>query len=277
VRTLGIVIVLVLAALAAVWHLEERDAPEASQRVRLATTTSTANSGLLEWLREVFEPQSGLEVQVVAVGTGEAIERAKRGDADLVLVHAREREDEFVESGHGVDRRDVMWNDFVILGPPEDPAGIRGVADPAAAMVQVLERGATFVSRGDDSGTHIREKALWKRAGFDPMTREETYLRAGAGMGKCLEMADQKRAYLLADRGTYAAFKARLDLAVLVEGHESLRNPYGIILVNPQRHPHVNAEGARRFHEWVTSPEGQARIGAFEVDGEVLFHAVTRE
>ena len=198
-------------------------------RVRLVTTTSTANSGLLAHLLPPFKERTGIEVVVVAVGTGQALALGERGDADLVLVHARAREDAFVAAGHGVDRRDVMWNDFVILGPPDDPASVRGAAEPAVALRSIHEKTALFVSRGDDSGTHIRERSLWKTAGIDP-TSNASYLEAGQGMGKCLVMADEKRAYVLADRGTFLAFRKRLDLTVLVGGHASLRNPYGVMV-----------------------------------------------
>jgi len=271
------VLALLLAALAVVWWVDRQGAPPAKDRLRLATTTSTANSGLLEWLLPPFEAESGLDVEVIPVGTGQALALGEKGDCDVVLVHARKREDEFVAAGHGIDRRDVMWNDFVILGPPDDPAGVRGAEDPARALVQVLERGAIFVSRGDDSGTHILEKDLWKQAGFDPMKHEPAYWRAGQGMGPCLEMADQKRAYVLSDRGTFLAYEAKLDLEVLVEGAAVLRNPYGVIRVNPERHPHVKADGARRFVEWITSPEGQARIGSFQVGGKPLFFPTSKE
>ena len=240
-------------------------------RVRLATTTSTEDSGLLQWLLPPFEEATGIEVQVVAVGTGQALALGERGDADLVLVHARDREDAFVAAGHGTERRDVMWNDFVLLGPPDDPAGVRGTTDAALALRRIADARRPFVSRGDDSGTHIKERALWARTGGAPAGAPH-YLDAGQGMGACLVLADEKRAYVLADRGTFLSYRRRLDLAVLVEGDPALRNPYGAIPVDPARHPGVRAAEARRLLEWLTSREGQARIAAFRVDGNALFH-----
>ncbi|MHC4959153.1 MAG: ABC transporter substrate-binding protein [Planctomycetota bacterium] len=251
------------------------DTPGAPARVRLATTTSTENSGLLAYLLPPFEEAAGIDVQVIAVGTGQALALGKRGDVDVVLVHARTREDEFVAEGHGVDRRDIMWNDFVILGPREDSAGVKGLRDVRQALERIRTAKAKFVSRGDDSGTHIRELALWKTAGGKPQDRD-LYLAAGQGMGKCLIMADEVRGYILADRGTYLAFQGRLDLDVLVEGDPALRNPYGVILVNPDRHDHVNAAGARKLLDYLTSPEGQRRITAFRVKGQVLFHPASQ-
>jgi len=246
----------------------------ASARVRLVTTTSTANSGLLTHLLEPFREETDIDVVVVAVGTGQALALGSRGDADLVLVHARAREDAFVAAGHGVDRRDVMWNDFVIVGPPSDPADVRGETDPGAALRRILTAKALFVSRGDDSGTHIRERALWKKAGLDPEGHEH-YWKAGQGMGKCLVMADEKSAYALSDRGTYLAFRGRTDLAILVSGDVSLRNPYGAIRVNPEKHPGVQANAARKLLDYLTSATGQERIASFRVDGEILFHATS--
>jgi tungstate transport system substrate-binding protein len=241
--------------------------------VRLATTTSTENSGLLGDLLPPFEKRERIEVRVIAVGTGQALELGRRGDVDLVLVHARKLEDEFVASGHGIDRRDVMWNDFAIAGPPADPAGIRGLGRAAEALRRIREAEQPFVSRGDNSGTHVRELSLWERAGGAPKGRD-FYLEAGQGMGKCLLIADEKRGYILVDRGTYLAFRRKLDLEILVEGDPLLHNPYGMILVNPKRHPHVNAAGAKRLLDYITSPEGQQRIGAFRASGQLLFHPV---
>jgi len=244
--------------------------PSDPPRIRLATTTSTEDSGLLDFLLPPFEEREGVKVDRVAVGTGRALALAQRGDADLILVHARAREDAFVSEGWGVDRRDVMWNDFVIAGPAEDPAGIGDAPNAAEALWRIASARAGFVSRGDDSGTHTRERDLWEAAGVAPAWPD--YKEAGQGMGACLNIADQTRGYVLTDRGTYLAFGERVDLEVLVEGDPALRNPYGAIRVNPERHPHVNAEGARKLLDYLTSPEGQARIAAFRVDGQVLFH-----
>lgn len=243
-----------------------KDAPKV---LRLATTTSTRDSGLLEFLLPPFEQRERIEVHVVAVGTGQALELGKRGDADLVLVHARSLEDAFVKDGHGTDRRDVMYNDFVVLGPAADPAGVRGrgVVD---AFKLIAEKRAPFVSRGDNSGTHIREMRIWEEAGGAPKDRD-SYFDAGQGMGACLIMAGEKGAYILADRGTWLAFKAKVPLAVLVEGDRLLHNDYGAILVT-----HAKADRAvgRKLLDYLTSPEGQRRIGEFRVEGEQLFHPV---
>ena len=211
-----------------------------------------------------------MQVDRIAVGTGRALALARRGDADLVLVHARAREDAFVAAGSGIDRRDVMWNDFVIAGPAEDPAGAREATSAAAALRRIAAAEASFVSRGDDSGTHTRERDLWKAAGIEPDW--PNYRDAGQGMGACLNIADELCAYVLTDRGTYLAFGERVDLVVLVEGDPALRNPYGAILVNPERHAHVNAKGARKLLDYLTSAEGQAKIADFRLGGEVLFH-----
>lgn len=272
----GLALLISAAAIAVLWALDPRPEPQQGQRLRLATTTSTANSGLLTFLLEPFEAETGLRVQVIAVGTGQALELGRRGDCDLVLVHARAEEDEFVQRGHGIDRRDVMYNDFVILGPATDPAAIRGMEDPAAALRKVVESGAVFVSRGDGSGTHLRERSLWHTLAFEPEGRKN-YLKAGDGMARCLEIANQKQTYILSDRGTYLSFGHSLDLEVLVEGHESLRNPYGAMLVNPDRHPHVHARAARQLLDFLTSEAGRARIGAFQVGGQTLFHPPARQ
>jgi tungstate transport system substrate-binding protein len=244
-----------------------------TSRLRLTTTTSTANSGLLEHLLPPFEEATGIEVVVIAVGTGQALALGERGDADLVLVHAREREDAFVAAGYGIDRRDVMWNDFVIVGPKDDPASIRGETDPTIALKRLQEAKALFVSRGDDSGTHIREQSLWKDADIDPAG--DWYWKAGQGMGRCLVMANEKKGYILTDRGTYLAFRSRIDLEILVEGHATLRNPYGAIRVNPDKHPRVKSSEALELLDYLTSPVGQERISTFRVAGEVLFHPVS--
>jgi tungstate transport system substrate-binding protein len=246
-----------------------------SNHVRLATTTSTANSGLLDWLLPPFEETTGYMVDVIPVGTGRALALGRNGDADLVLVHARSREDRFISDGFGVDRRDVMWNDFVILGPPADPAGVKGMASAGTALARIAEQGASFISRDDDSGTHTREQQLWASAGGRPEFAPGAYVEAGQGMGHCLNIADEKRAYVLSDRGTFLAYRGKLDLVVLVEGDPALINPYGAILVNPERHEGLNADGARTLLDYLTSPEGQARIAAFRIGDEVLFHPVS--
>lgn len=243
-----------------------------ARRVRLATTTSTQNSGLLELLLPGFERATGIEVEVVAAGTGQVLELGRRGDVDLVMVHARSLEDEFVNDGYGVERRDVMWNDFVIVGPPSDPAGLRGGSSAARAFDKIAVTHSQFVSRGDDSGTHVRERVVWQQTRAGMPTNQPFYLVSGQGMGKSLLIADQKRAYILTDRGTWLAFSKRLDLEVMVEGDSTLRNPYGAILVNPERHAHVRHESARRLLDYLVSSEARSVIEQYAIDGQLLFH-----
>ena len=251
------------------------DAEPDPVRLRLATTTSTENSGLLAEILPPFEAKERIDVERIAVGTGAALKLGMNGDADILLVHARAREDKFVAEGYGIDRRDIMWNDFVILGPPEDPAGVRGMTEAPAALRKIADAQAVFVSRGDDSGTHTREKALWAKAGG--RTDWEDYLSAGRGMGACLNMAHEKKGYVLADRGTFLAYAKKIELDVLVEGDAGLRNPYGAMLVNPEKHPHVKVEAARKLLEYLTSVEGQKRIGDFRKEGKILFHPITEQ
>jgi tungstate transport system substrate-binding protein len=243
-----------------------------ARELTLATTTSTQDSGLLDVLVPLFRERSGgIEVRVVAVGTGQALELGRRGDADVLLVHDPEAEQRFLDQGHGILPRRVMHNDFVLVGPPGDPAGIRGMRSAARAFAKIARKGALFVSRGDGSGTHAREKEMWRRAGVEP--RGAWYLSAGSGMGAVLRLADQKRAYTLADRGTFLALRTGLELAVLSEGDALLRNQYRVIVVNPQMHPHVRAQAARRFADFLLGAEAQRAIGAFgkERFGQPLF------
>lgn len=242
----------------------------AAEHLRLATTTSTDNSGLLAVLLPPFEQANDCRVDVIAVGTGKAIKLGETGDVDVVLVHARSKEDKFVAEGFGVDRRDVMYNDFVILGPKNDPAGIAVTTDAAAAMARIAAAKATFVSRGDDSGTHTREKQLWKKAGIKP--HGDWYLEAGRGMGEVLTMADERGGYTLSDRGTYLAYRTKIDLGIAVEGDPGLFNPYGVIMVNPAKHPHVKVDLARKFMDFLTSPQGRQLITGFRKGGEQLFY-----
>lgn len=241
----------------------------ATSTIRLATTTSTENSGLLGVLLPPFEKESGYEVHVIAVGTGKALRLAREGDVDLVLVHARADEDRLVADGYGVSRRDVMYNDFVIIGPPNDPAGIRGLRDAVAALTRIAATTNPFVSRGDESGTHKKEQSLWQAAGITPTGR--WYREAGQGMGKVLLMAGELDAYTLTDRGTWLAYRDRNPLEILAQGDERLFNPYGIIATNPAKYPEVNHPGAMRLIEWITSRAGQAIIHAFRRHGELLF------
>ncbi len=241
----------------------------AGERIRLATTTSTDNSGLLAALLPPFEEKYGVRVDVIAVGTGRALKLGENGDVDVVLVHAREAEDEFIEKGFGINRRDVMHNDFVLVGPESDPARIRQAPSASGALTTIAEAEAPFISRGDDSGTHKKELTLWQAAEIRP--EGDWYVEAGQGMAAALHMADEKRAYTLVDRGTWIAFAHKLELTALFEGDPDMFNPYGIIAVNPSLHPHVNHTGAMRLITWITSPEGQKAIGSYKMKGERLF------
>jgi tungstate transport system substrate-binding protein len=251
----------------------------AAQRfVTVASTTSTEQSGLFKQLLPMFERKTGIEVRVVALGTGQALDLARRGDADVVLVHARAAEEQFVREGHGVRRVPVMYNDFVIVGPHADPAGIAGGSDTLEALRKIRSAAAPFVSRGDRSGTHIAELDLWAMAGID-IAREKGpwYRETGQGMGPALNTASAMNAYLLSDRATWLAFRNRGELAVLVEGDRRLMNQYGVMLVNPERHPSVKRTEGQAFIDWLVSPEGQAAIAAFEIDGEQLFFPTAGE
>ncbi|HHS97916.1 MAG TPA: extracellular solute-binding protein [Chloroflexi bacterium] len=250
-----------------------RTTPTPPPRLILATTTSTYDSGLLDYLLPAFEEETGIEVEVVAVGTGQALELGRNGDADVLLVHAPDQEEAFVGMGYGVDREPVMYNDFIIVGPEEDPAGIAGMTSAAEAFARIAAAEAPFVSRGDNSGTHMKERRIWLEAGIAP--EGAWYIPAGQGMGAVLTMAEELGAYTLTDRGTYLSRLAEgYGLPILVEGDPLLFNPYHVIAVNPRLHPEVNYEGARRFIEWLTSLETQERIGAFThaATGQPLFH-----
>jgi tungstate transport system substrate-binding protein len=239
--------------------------------LRLATTTSTENTGLLSALNPPFEKLMGIAIDVIPVGTGKALKMGATGDVDVVLVHARSAEDQFVEEGHGVNRRDVMYNDFVLIGPKNDPAGIKGTTDPKEAFRRIAENRASFISRGDDSGTHKKERSLWEKIALQP--KGKWYAEAGQGMGAVLNMANEKQAYTLSDRATYLAFSNKITLEVLCEGDPTLLNHYGIIAVNPARFPHANYVYAMAYIGWVTSPEGQKIIREFGKDtfGRPLF------
>ena len=245
--------------------------------VILATTTSTQDSGLLDEIVPLFQWQTDYTVKTVAVGSGAAIALGQRGEADVVLAHAPEDERRFVASGAGIDRTLVMYNDFVIVGPPDDPAGIRGQADALAALRQIAARGSPFISRGDNSGTQQLELQLWQKAGVAPRG-QGWYIESGTGMGQTLRLADQRRAYTLSDRGTYLAFRGRVELAILAERDERLLNVYHVIAVNPERFARVNAAGARAFVDFLLTPETQRLIGAFGCDryGQPLFAPCAR-
>ncbi len=235
----------------------------------MSTTTSTENSGLLAVLLPPFEKKCGCKVDVIAVGTGKALKLGEAGDVDVVFVHARTLEDKFVASGYGIDRRDVMYNDFVVLGPPDEPAGVRKTASAPEAFRAIAAKGTPFISRGDESGTHQKEKEIWAAARIAP--KGGWYIEAGQGMGEVITMATQKRGYTLADRGTYIAFRRKTDLVVVREGDKNLWNPYGIIAVNPKKHPHARYGLATKLIEFVTGPEGRALIAGYKVGGEQLF------
>ncbi|GGK45067.1 substrate-binding domain-containing protein [Salinarimonas ramus] len=241
----------------------------AQEFITVASTTSTANSGLFDHILPMFQEETGIEVRVVAQGTGQALETGRRGDADVVFVHARAQEEQFVEEGYGVERFDVMYNDFVIVGPGEDPAGVRETDTAADAMAAIAEAQASFASRGDDSGTHAAEKSLWASAGVEPAGR--WYLSTGSGMGATLNTAAQVPAYALTDRGTWLSFANRGPLEIVSQGDQVLFNPYGVILVSPERHPHVKAQAGQAFIDWLVSNAGQAAIASYHVGGEQLF------
>ncbi|RPH46266.1 MAG: extracellular solute-binding protein [Burkholderiales bacterium] len=240
----------------------------------VSSTTSTEQSGLFKHLLPVFTKQTGIEVRVVALGTGQALDAARRGDADVVLVHDLAAEQRFVAEGFATRRFDVMYNDFVLVGPKADPARIGGLKDTLEALRRIQTAQAPFVSRGDRSGTHAAELRFWKEAGVDlGSTRGAWYKETGSGMGPALNTASGMNAYLLTDRGTWLSFRNRGDLQVLVEGDRRLFNQYGVMLVNPERHPHVKREAGQRFVDWLLSPEGQLTIAGFRVNGEQLFFA----
>ncbi len=236
------------------------------------STTSTQNSGLLDYILPGFEAETGIDVRVVAVGTGQAIRNAINGDGDVLLVHAKPAEEQFVADGWGVERLDVMYNDFILVGPKSDPAGVKGGADVVAALTAVSEAEVPFASRGDDSGTHKAEMRHWEAAGIDPTGASGTWYReTGSGMGATLNVASGMGAYALTDRATWQSFGNRGDLEVLVEGDPRLYNQYGVILVNPEKHPRVRAAAGQRFIDWLTGPDGQAAIASYKLDGEQLF------
>ncbi len=241
----------------------------AQERLVLATTTSTENSGLLQILLPPFEQQHNIQVHVIAVGTGQAIKIGEQGDADILMVHAKTQEEAFVAAGYGVERVDLMYNDFVILGPTSDPAGISGISDAVAAFNKIATSGVPFVSRADLSGTHTMEKYLWQIAGVVPQGR--WYIESGRGMGEVIQMTTEMQGYTLADRGTYLAYLGKTDLIIAVAGDERLFNPYGVIAVNQQRHPHVNKKGAEALINYLTGEQARDLIRGFGINGQQLF------
>jgi tungstate transport system substrate-binding protein len=255
-----------LACLGCVAHAQDRF-------ITVASTTSTEQSGLFKHILPMFERKTGIQVRVVALGTGQALDLARRGDADVVFVHAKAAEAKFLSEGNGVKRMPVMYNDFVLIGPKADPAGVAGGRDITDALKKILAKQSPFVSRGDKSGTHMAELALWKAAGveIDKAKAGGWYRDTGQGMGPALNTASSMNAYVLSDRGTWLSFKNRGDLAVLVEGDKRLFNQYGAILVNPDKHPSVKKELGQSFIDWVVSPEGQKAIADYRIGGEQLF------
>jgi tungstate transport system substrate-binding protein len=267
------------------------DTAAGKQYITMATTTSTFDSGLLDYLNPLFTAKTGIDVRVVSLGTGAAIRAGENGDADLILVHDTEGEKKFVADGFGIDRREVFYNDFILLGPPDNPAGILDTDTITEALAKIAADGATFISRGDDSGTHRREQTLWRETGLPLEEKADTivskgeevilryvkptgewYLSIGQGMGAALNMAHEKGAYLIADRGTYLSYKSKLDLLIVSQGDDSLRNQYGIIAVNPEKHPGIKYDLAMKYIDWLCSDEGQQAVAAFRQDGEILFH-----
>ena len=250
----------------------------AAQFLTLASTTSTENSGLFDHILPKFTAQTGVEVRVVAVGTGQAIRLARNGDADALLVHHRESEERFVTEGFGVSRHEVMYNDFVLVGPRNDPAGVQGAADAQGVLARIAQSQSLFVSRGDDSGTHKAEQALWRSAGIHPQAASGTWYRElGAGMGATLNGATAMGAYTLVDRATWIGFANKNGFVVVFEGDRALFNQYAVILVSPERHPHVKASQGREFLDWLLSPDGQSAIRSFRVGDVQMFFPNARK
>jgi tungstate transport system substrate-binding protein len=253
--------------------LGARVATAADLSIIVASTTSTQDSGLFGYLLPLFKAKTGIEVKVVAQGTGQALDGGRRGDADIVFVHAKAAEEKFVADGFGVKRYPVMYNDFILVGPKNDPAGVRGKRDILAALRAIKDKGAPFISRGDRSGTNMAERDLWTQAGIDiTSAKGPWYKDIGQGMGAALNMASAENAYVLTDRGTWLAFKNHGDLIIAVEGDHRLFNQYSVILVNPEKHPTVNKVAGQQFIDWLVSPEGQRVIANYKINGEQLFH-----
>jgi tungstate transport system substrate-binding protein len=263
-RLLSLVLVIVFGAAAGRAAAEDRS-------IVVASTTSTQDSGLFGYLLPIFKAKTGIEVRVIAQGTGQALDTARRGDADVVFVHAKAQEEKFLAEGFGVKRFDVMYNDFVLIGPKSDRAGIKG-KDIESALKTIAEKAAPFVSRGDRSGTHTAELALWKQAGIDIATAKGSWYREiGQGMGAALNTANAMNAYVLSDRGTWISFENRGELDIVVEGDKRLFNQYGVMLVNPEKYPSVKKELGQAFVDWLISAEGQAAIAGYRIGGQQLF------
>ncbi|MBR0830112.1 extracellular solute-binding protein [Bradyrhizobium manausense] len=260
-------------ALAILLGIASSGTPSSAQEraIVVASTTSTQDSGLFGYLLPMFKARTGIDVKVIAQGTGQALDTARRGDADVVFVHAKPQEEKFVAEGFGVKRFDVMYNDFVLIGPKGDPAGVKG-KDIATALKAIESKGAPFVSRGDRSGTHAAELALWIVAGIDIATAKGAWYREiGQGMGAALNTASAMNAYVLSDRGTWISFRNRGDLDIVVEGDRRLFNQYGVMLVNPEKHPSVKKEAGQALVDWLVSAEGQAAIAGYKIEGQQLF------
>jgi tungstate transport system substrate-binding protein len=263
-----------IAAVAATAALSGAPASAQDKSIIVSSTTSTQDSGLFGHILPLFKQKTGIEVKVIAQGTGQALDTGRRGDADVVFVHAKSAEEKFLAEGQGVKRYPVMYNDFVLIGPKSDPAGIKGMKDVAKALQTIKEKQAPFISRGDRSGTHIAELALWNRdAGIDiEKDKGAWYKSIGQGMGAALNTASASNAYVLSDRGTWLSFKNRGDLQILVEGDKRLFNQYGVMLVNPEKHPNVKKDLGQQFIDWLVSPEGQKAIADYKIDGQQLFY-----
>lgn len=260
----------VLVALGLGWGLGEASAQQ--KHITVSSTTSTQNSGLYDFILPTFTAETGIEVRVVAVGTGAAIRAARKGDADVLLVHHKPSEEKFVAEGYGKERFDLMYNDFVLIGPKSDPAGVRGLTTAAEALTKIAAKKAMFASRGDDSGTNKKELGLWRGTDIDPKAASGTWYReTGSGMGATLNTAQGLSAYVLSDRATWLKFANKGDLEILVEGDPNLFNQYGVILVNPERHPHVKAGLGQRFVDWIISEEGQRLIASYQIKGHQAF------
>jgi len=262
-----------LAALAVLGILSMMPASAQDKSIVVASTTSTQDSGLFGHLLPAFKQKTGIDVKVIAQGTGQALDTGRRGDADVVFVHAKSAEEKFLAEGQSTKRYPVMYNDFVLIGPKSDPAGIKGTKDIVAALKTIKEKGAPFISRGDRSGTHIAELKLWTTAGIDiAKDKGPWYKDIGQGMGAALNTASAANAYVISDRGTWLSFKNRGDLVIAVEGDKRLFNQYGVMLVNPAKHPNVKAELGQQFIDWLVSPEGQKNIADYKINGEQLFY-----
>lgn len=258
--------------LTGVAHAQAPAAPAGERFITVASTTSTQDSGLFNHILPLFKAKTGIEVRVISQGTGQALDTGRRGDADVVFVHARAQELTFVEEGFSTERRPVMYNDFVLIGPKADPAGVAGSKDIVAALKTIQQKAAPFVSRGDKSGTHAAELNLWKVAGIDIAAQKGPWYREiGQGMGAALNTSGAMGAYVLSDRATWISFKNRGDLIISVEGDQRLYNQYGVMSVNPAKHPHVKFADGKLFADWLTSPEGQKAITDYKIDGQQLF------